>query len=57
MRGAKDGFIETILFNTNLIRRRIRDPNLIFEMLTVGAKSRTDVCIGYIKGVADEKLL
>lgn len=57
LRGAKDGFIETILFNTNLIRRRIRDPNLIFEMLTVGARSRTDVCIGYIKGVTDEKLL
>jgi len=57
LRGAKDGFVETILFNTNLIRRRIRDPNLIFEMLTVGARSRTDVCIGYIKGMADEKLV
>jgi len=57
LRGAKDGFVETILFNTNLIRRRIRDPNLIFEMLTVGARSRTDVCIGYIKGVVDENLL
>ena len=57
LRGAKDGFVETILFNTNLIRRRIRDPKLTFEMNTVGTTSRTDVCIGYIKGITDEKLL
>ncbi|HWQ79593.1 MAG TPA: spore germination protein [Anaerovoracaceae bacterium] len=57
LRGAKDGFIETLLFNTNMIRRRIRDPNLIFEIHTVGTSSRTDVCIGYIKGMVDEKLL
>lgn len=57
LRGAKDGFVETILFNTNLIRRRIRDPRLIFEMHTVGTASKTDVCIGYINGLVDEKVL
>jgi stage V sporulation protein AF len=57
LRGAKDGFIETLLFNTNMVRRRIRDPNLVFEMNTVGSTSKTDVCIGYIKGQVDEKLL
>ena len=57
LRGAKDGFVETILFNTNLIRRRIRDPGLIFELHTVGTSSKTDVCIGYIKGVVDENAL
>mgnify|MGYP000860848585 CR=1 FL=1 len=30
LRGSKDGFVETILFNTAMIRRRIRDPRLIF---------------------------
>lgn len=30
-RGSRDGFVETIVFNTALIRRRIRDQNLIFE--------------------------
>jgi len=57
LRGAKDGFVETLLFNTNLIRRRIRDPRLIFELHTVGTTSRTDVCIGYINGLADDKVL
>lgn len=57
LRGAKDGFVETILFNTNLIRRRIRDPRLIFELHTVGTVSKTDVCIGYVKGLVDDKVL
>jgi Bacillus/Clostridium GerA spore germination protein. len=57
LRGAKDGFVETILFNTNLIRRRIRDPRLIFEIHTVGSQSKTDVCIGYIEGLVDGDLL
>ena len=57
LRGAKDGFVETILFNSNLIRRRIRDPRLIFEIHTVGTTSKTDVCIGYIKGLVDDKIL
>lgn len=56
-RGARDGLVETIVFNTALIRRRIRDPRLIYEMFTVGNSSQTDVAIGYIKGMADEKLL
>lgn len=57
LRGAKDGFVETLLFNTNLIRRRIRDPRLIFEIHTVGTASKTDVIIGYVNGLVDEKLL
>lgn len=57
LRGAKDGFVETLLFNTNLVRRRIRDPRLIFEIHTVGTSSKTDVCIGYMDGMVDEKVL
>ncbi|MGI6730884.1 MAG: spore germination protein [Anaerovoracaceae bacterium] len=57
LRGPKDGLVETLLFNTNLIRRRIRDPRLVFELKSVGTTSKTDVCVVYMKGVADEKLL
>ncbi|MEG1415066.1 MAG: spore germination protein, partial [Clostridium sp.] len=57
LRGAKDGFVETIVFNTALIRRRIRDPKLIFEMFSVGELSRTDVAIGYLSGSEDKKAL
>lgn len=56
-RGSKDGFLETIVFNTALIRRRIRDPRLTFEMMSVGTRSKTDVAIGYIEGLEDKSLL
>lgn len=56
-RGARDGFVETMLFNTNLIRRRIRTPELTFEIAKVGTASRTDVAIAYVNGLADQALL
>ena len=56
-RGSRDGLVETIVFNTALVRRRVRDPNLIYEIQQVGSRSNTDVAIGYIKGLADEKLI
>lgn len=56
-RGSRDGLVETIIFNTSLIRRRLRDPNLIFEIKSVGKRSRTDVVISYLKDLVDEKLL
>ena len=56
-RGARDGLVETIVFNTALVRRRVRDPNLIYEIKQVGTRSHTDVAIGYIKGLADDKLV
>ncbi len=52
LKGSKDGFVETLVMNTALIRRRVRDENLVFEMMNVGNKSKTDVCIGYIEGLA-----
>ena len=45
MRGARDGFVETLIFNTALIRRRVRDPALTVSYTTVGAASRTDIAI------------
>lgn len=56
-RGAKDSFVETIVFNTALIRRRVRDPKLYFEIQQVGARSKTDVVIGYIDDLVDHGLL
>lgn len=53
--GAHDGFVESILINTALIRRRIRDRNLIMEVRQAGVKSKTDIAICYLKGKADEK--
>lgn len=57
MRGSRDGFVETIVFNTALIRRRIRSPKLRMEMLSVGTSSKTDVVISYMDDRVDKKLL
>ena len=55
MMGSRDGFVETLVFNTAMIRRRIRDPNLTMHYVSVGERSKTDVVLCYIKGLADEK--
>ena len=57
LRGSKDGFVETIVFNTALIRRRIRDTDLRMEMLSIGRTSKTDVVVCYMDSRADKKLL
>ncbi|ELK46218.1 stage V sporulation protein AF [Halobacillus sp. BAB-2008] len=53
VRGSRDGFVETIVFNTALTRRRVRDRSLRMEYLQIGRRSQTDVCICYIKDIAD----
>ncbi len=55
MRGARDGFVETLLFNIAMVRRRIRNPNLIVEYHCIGEQSKTDVSLIYIKGKADQE--
>lgn len=57
MRGARDGFVETLVFNTALVRRRIRNPNLVMKMMEVGSSSHTDVVVCYMKDRVEEKLL
>ncbi len=57
LRGSKDGFVETIIFNTALVRRRIRDPKLIFKIKELGERSKLDVAIGYIDDIVDKKML
>lgn len=55
MRGARDGFVETLIFNTALLRRRIRDPRLRVVYKNIGKTSKTDIALVYIEGEADEK--
>ncbi|MBS3976946.1 MAG: spore germination protein [Syntrophomonadaceae bacterium] len=57
VRGSRDGFVETIVFNTALIRRRVRDPKLRMEMLQAGQRSKTDICISYINDIANPEMV
>ncbi len=57
LRGSKDGFVETVVFNTALIRRRIRSTQLRMEMLNVGKSSRTDIVLCYMDERVDKTFL
>ena len=57
MRGAKDGFVETLIFNTAMIRRRVRDYNLRMEYYQIGEASKVDVAICFLDGKCNKKSL
>ena len=56
-KGARDGFVETLLFNANLVRRRIRDPRLTFELTSVGSESKRMWQSPYLDHAADPGLV
>lgn len=53
LRGSKDGFVESMMTNIALIRRRLRDNDLIFRIFSVGEMTKTDVSVAYMKDKAD----
>lgn len=53
LRGAHVGFVETLIFNTALLRRQVRDRNLMVEIIRVGDSSKTDIAVCYMKNKAD----
>lgn len=57
LRGSHDGFTETMVQNTALLRRRIRDPNLTLENHKVGGRSQTDVVLAYMENQVDREEL
>lgn len=57
LRGSRDGFVETLIFNTALIRRRIRDEHLRMEYIAIGKASKTDLVLCYMENAVDQKLL
>ncbi|MFD1018749.1 spore germination protein [Thalassobacillus hwangdonensis] len=54
VRGSRDGYVETIVFNTALTRRRVRDRSLRMEYMQIGRRSKTDIAICYIEDIADD---
>lgn len=57
LRGSHEGFVETVIFNTALIRRKIRNPLLTMKSFQVGTESKTDVILCYLEDVVDRKRL
>lgn len=56
LRGAKDGFTESFMQNIGLIRRRIRDNNLIIKYFPMGEVSKTDIAVAYMKDKVNKDL-
>jgi len=57
IKGSHEGFNETLVTSTSLIRRRLKTPLLTFEQFNIGSLTKTDVVIAYIRGIANEKVL
>lgn len=57
VRGAKDGFNESILNNTGLIRRRIKSPELCFHLITMGTENPIDIAVVYLENKVDQHIL
>ncbi len=57
VRGAKDGFNESILNNTGLIRRRIKSVELCFHKVTIGTKNPLDIAVAYLEDKVDQNIL
>ena len=57
LRGSHDGFVEAVVPNMALLRRRVRDPKLTMEGHKLGDRSRTDVVLCYLEDRVDRDLL
>ena len=57
LRGSHDGFVEAVVPNMALLRRRIRDPHLTMEGMKVGTRSHNDVVLCYLDDRVDQELL
>lgn len=56
-RGSREGFTEPLRINMTLIRRRIKSPDLVFETVTVGSTSQTQLMICYLQKRVSENIL
>ncbi|SMC26435.1 spore germination protein KA [Clostridium acidisoli DSM 12555] len=57
VRGPREGFCETMSINMTLLRRKIKSPKLTFETIKIGEQTRTSICIVYLKGIVNPKLI
>jgi spore germination protein KA len=57
VRGPREGFSETLRINTALLRRKIKNPDLILETMKIGTRTKTDVCIAYLNSIVNPVLI
>lgn len=57
VRGPREGFTEVLKTNVSLLRRKIKNPNLKFETIQLGKRTKTDISLCYIKGLTNESII
>lgn len=57
LRGSREGFVEAVRTNMSMLRRRIKSPDLVFKLDTIGSLSNTDICLCYIESKVSRELL
>ncbi|HHU55811.1 MAG TPA: spore germination protein [Acholeplasmataceae bacterium] len=57
LRGPREGFSESLLYNISLVRRKILSPNFKFEYFKIGKNTNTHYCICYFVGLVDTQVL
>jgi len=57
VKGPREGFTESVIINLALIRKKIRTSDLKFKMKVIGERTKTTVCVCYIEGLAQEKII
>lgn len=57
LRGPREGFNESLLVNLSMIRRKLRTPDLKFQYMTFGRKSRTKACLCYLDSIVNKTAL
>ncbi|MHB9940365.1 spore germination protein [Clostridium sporogenes] len=57
IRASREGFVEKLETNISILRRRIKDNNLIQENLVIGRRNQTDVVLMYIDNIADKNIV
>ena len=57
VRGPREGFTETLNDNTAMLRRKIKDSNLVYEIFRIGRQTKTNVVLCYLKGTANQGII
>lgn len=57
IRGPQEGFNEILRTNTGLIRKILKDEDLVAEDITIGRRSKTPCSLLYIKDIANDSLV
>lgn len=55
--GPREGFVEALVVNLSLIRKRLPTKNLVIENMNVGRETHTKICLLYLKNIANKKVV